>query len=249
MDAVLPRWWTVSRDELHAVSLYQRAGEELLAASPANADLQGEGDRHLVRPHGLGAHGSAETDLESPESTAALKAQMLPADTFYLAVEFRKRFPEQAAQWGPACRELDDSAHAGIPSDTDPQRISSDFGVPHPTLAESASLALLTTEPFPVSGGSTSRLFSESWESTNLYWARLADEKGVAPSMLNVLIPELTRQMIANISATSIDDWPALLRAMDETGEQFRQGRIAIHMVGSAADNQEIANGGTHRNE
>ncbi len=67
--------------------------------------------------------------------------------------------------------------------------------------------------------------------------------------MLNVLIPELTRQMIANISATSIDDWPALLRAMDETGEQFRQGRIDIHIVSSAVNNQEIANGGTNRDE
>ena len=94
-----------------------------------------------------------------------------------------------------------------------------------------------------------SRLFSESWESNNLYWARLADEKGVAPSMLNVLIPELTRQMIANISATSIDDWPALLRAMDETGAQFRQGKIAINTVSSAVKNQEIANGGIHRDE
>jgi len=187
-------------------------------------------------------------DLESPESTAALRAQMLPADTFYLAVEFRKRFPEQAAQWGQASQELDALAR-GNPADTAPERISSDFGVPHPTLAESASSALLTAEPFPVSGGSTGRLFSESWESTNLYWARLADEKGVAPSMLNVLVPELTRQMIANISATSIDDWPALLRAMDETGEQFRQGRIDIHMVDSSADNQETANGGTHGNE
>ena len=31
--AVLPRWWEVSRNELHAVALYQRSGEELLTAS------------------------------------------------------------------------------------------------------------------------------------------------------------------------------------------------------------------------
>ena len=67
--------------------------------------------------------------------------------------------------------------------------------------------------------------------------------------MLNVLIPELTRQMIANISATSIDDWPALLRAMDETGEQFRQGKIAINTLSSPVKNQEVANGGIHRDE
>jgi len=248
VDAVLPRWWTVSRDELHAVGLYQRAGEELLAASPANADLREGMIAILSDRMDWGRMEVLKQDLESPESTAALRARMLPADTFYLAVEFRKRFPDQAAHWGPACQELDDLARKN-PSDTDPQRISRHFGVPHPTLAESASPALLTTEPLPVSGGSTTRLFSESWESNNLYWARLADEKGVAPSMLNVLIPELTRQMIANISATSIDDWPALLRAMDETGEQFRQGRIGIHIVGSTVSNQEIANGGANRDE
>ena len=248
VDAVVPRWWTVSRNELHAASLYQRAGEELLAASPANADLRAGVIAILSDRMDWGRMEVLKQDLESPEGTAALRAQMLPADTFYLAVEFRKRFPEQGARWGQASQELDALAR-GNPADTAPERISSDFGVPHLTLAESASPALLTAEPFPVSGGSTSRLFSESWESTNLYWARLADEKGVAPSMLNVLVPELTRQMIANISATSIDDWPALLRAMDETGEQFRQGRIDIHMVGSSADNQETANGGTHGNE
>ena len=47
--------------------------------------------------------------------------------------------------------------------------------------------------------------------------------------MLNILIPDLTRNMVANIFATDIDDWPALLRAMEETGDQFRQGRIALH--------------------
>ena len=29
-SAVLPRWWGVTRNELHAVALYQRTGEELL---------------------------------------------------------------------------------------------------------------------------------------------------------------------------------------------------------------------------
>src|SRR6201988_2378966 len=32
-SAVLPRWWDVTQNELHAVALYQRAGEELLNAS------------------------------------------------------------------------------------------------------------------------------------------------------------------------------------------------------------------------
>jgi hypothetical protein len=53
--------------------------------------------------------------------------------------------------------------------------------------------------------------------------------------MLNLLIPDLTRHMVANIFATDIDDWPALLRAMEETGDQFRQGRIAFHAASAMA--------------
>jgi hypothetical protein len=94
-------------------------------------------------------------------------------------------------------------------------------------LAQSNSNSLLNTGIFPFSGAFDGRLFGESWESSNLYWARLADERGYSPVMLNVLIPDLTKHMVANIFATDIDDWPALLRAMRETGDQFRQGKIA----------------------
>jgi hypothetical protein len=53
---------------------------------------------------------------------------------------------------------------------------------------------------------------------------------------------------VANISATSIDDWPALLRAMQQTGEEFREGKISIHTASSPAINQNKVNGGTHVN-
>ncbi len=165
-----------------------------------------------------------EQALQNPDNTATLTAHLLPSDAFYLAAEFRKKFPREAAQAGPANRELD-ALVAKDPEATSPRRLATDFGVPHPILADSYSCALITSEPFPVAGGYGSRLFGESWESSNLYWARLADEKGYPPAMLNILVPELTRQMVANISATSIDDWPALLRAMQQTGEEFRQGK------------------------
>ena len=39
-SAILPRWWRVTPVELHAVTLYQRTGEELLTAAVDNADLR-----------------------------------------------------------------------------------------------------------------------------------------------------------------------------------------------------------------
>ena len=82
-------------------------------------------------------------------------------------------------------------------------------------------------KPFPFFAGYSSRLFGESWESSNLYWARLADELGYSPVMLNRLVPVLTLRMTRKIFATDLEDWPAMLRSMQETGEEFRQGKIA----------------------
>ena len=245
VNATLPRWWSVSRDELHAVNLYQGAGEELIENSADHPDLRAKVIAILSDRLDWGEVEEMEHSLERKKSAAAVAARMLPTDTFYLAAEFRKRYPEQAAQWGAASQELDELARKN-PRDVSAQRVARDFGVPHPTMAATDACELLTTEPFPVSGGAASRLFGESWESDNLYWARLADEEGYSPAALNLLIPELTRRMVANISATSIDDWPALQRAMDETGEEFRHGKIAISGAGvNAGGNNEKAHGGT----
>ncbi len=247
-NAVLPRWWSVSPAELHATALYQRAGEELLAAAATHADLRQKVAAIFSNRMGWARVDAIDQALQTEDSAKAMADRLLPSDTFYLEAAFRSKYPGEAAQWGPASRELDELVSKN-PEETSPQRLANDFGAPHPTLADSDACALLVSEPFPVSGGYGSRLFGESWESNNLYWARLADEKGYPPVMLNVLIPALTRQMVANISATSIDDWPALLRAMRQTGEEFREGKITIHTVSPPSANQNVANGGTDHNE
>ncbi len=248
VDAILPRWWGVSRQEMHAADLYQRAGEELLAASGTNANLQKMVVDILHEHMNWGRVEEIQQALNDKNSSAKVIERVLPSEAFYLEAQFRQQHPEQAAEWGPASQELQQLSQRD-PADTSPQRLSSDFGVPHPTLAETDTCALLPLEPFPVSGGYASRLFGESWESSNLYWARLADEKGYSPAALNLLVPELTRQMVANISATSIDDWPALLRAMRQTGQEFLNGRLPVNPAGVLADNKEIAIGGSHGNE
>ncbi len=226
--AVMPRWWAVDQDEMHAAALYQRYGEELLIASASNPQLR---EKVLgILSDRLTSTQLEETKaaLQHQENATALVAQTLPSDTFFLATEFRKKFPEEATQWGDAGRDLDDLVQKD-PSHITPERLSKDFGTPHPAMAQSNTNTLLGTGIFPFSGAFDGRLFGESWECNNLYWARLADEKGYSPVMLNVLVPDLTRRMVANIFATDIDDWPALLRAMRETGDQFRQGRIPLH--------------------
>jgi hypothetical protein len=129
--------------------------------------------------------------------------------------------------WGTAGKELAQLSESD-PDEVSWRRISRDFGVPHPRLAQSYGRELLNIEPFPAFAGYSSRLMAESWESNNLYWARLADEMGYSPVMLNVLAPQLTRRMVEKIFATDFEDWPALLRAMREAGNDFRSGKLAI---------------------
>jgi hypothetical protein len=222
VSATLPRWWNISPNELHAVALYQRSGEEILAAAVANEPLRNKALSILserMTPQRLAQTDSAFQAGSSPH--------LLPADNFYLAAGFRQKYPdEDVASFGPASHELETLRHQHA-SETSFERLSQDFGTPHPILAQTYSLELLSVKPFPASGGEDSRLFGESWDSTNLYWALLVDEEGYSPVMLNRIVPELTRRMVAKIFATDLEDWAAVQRAMQETGDEFRDGKIA----------------------
>jgi hypothetical protein len=222
-DAIVPRWWNVSRNELHAVTLYQQVGEELLAASGQDEEL-----RNTVM--------SILNDRISPQTSEHLEhavrggnladalAQLTPADTFYLAGDYRRRFPHESDSFGSASKELE-SLCQNYPADGSFERLSRDFGVPHPALEGSYGRDLVNLPPFPPFAGYNNRLLGESWDSNNLYWARLADEQGYSPVMLNRLVPELTRRMVEKIFASDMGDWPALLRAARETGDEFRNAK------------------------
>jgi hypothetical protein len=53
--------------------------------------------------------------------------------------------------------------------------------------------------------------------------------------MLQSLVPQLTHRMIEKIFATHLEDWPALLRALRETGDEFRGGKIGTSPKSIAA--------------
>lgn len=232
-SSILPRWWDVTPAEMHAVALYQKAGEELLVASVQDEKLRNEvisilSDRMF--PQRLRQMGR---DLNA-RPMAEVLGEMMPSDVFYLAQEFRERYPDSPAGVGSALQELQQLT-LQHPEQTDWRRLSRDFGIPHPVMAQNYGLELLNTLPMPPFYGSANRLLAESWDSSNLYWARLADERGYSPVVLNRLVPELTRRMVEKIFATDFEDWPALLRAMRETGEELRQGKIALPPTMSAS--------------
>jgi hypothetical protein len=223
-SAVVPRWWGVSKNELHVVTLYQKTGEELLAASADNQELRAKVMSILNARMIPQASERLEQSLRAGDLGQVLPT-VTPADTFYLAAEFRRQFPGQTDSFGPAGKEVE-SLSKQYPEDVSWDRLSRDFGVPHPALTQSYARELLNLPPFPAFMGEPIRFLAESWDSNNLYWARLADEKGYSPVMLNRFVPELTRRMVEKIFATDLEDWPALLRAMREAGEEFKQGKI-----------------------
>jgi hypothetical protein len=70
--------------------------------------------------------------------------------------------------------------------------------------------------------GYSSRIMAESWESSLLYFASVADSAYMMPSQLNVAVPEWTKSTVEKIFATHLEDWPALLRSMRTVGEEVR---------------------------
>ncbi len=110
--------------------------------------------------------------------------------------------------------------------------------MPHPILTQSYGQELLHLKPLPAFMGYASRLLAESWDSNNLYWARLAYEKNYAPVVLNTLVPELTYHMVEKIFATDFEDWPALLRALHEAGDEFRRGQVAVFLPPEGTSSQ-----------
>jgi hypothetical protein len=234
-NAIVPRWWNVSRNELHAVALYQRAGEELLMAASKDEELKGKviavlSDRMVPERRAW-----LEQTIRTGK-TSELFEGIAPADDFYLTAKFRERYSGELERDSAAGRELEGLIRED-PEEVNWERLSRDFGVMHPVFTQTSARELIDVKPFPALGGNYNRLMGECWDSGNLYWARLADEMGESPVLLNRIVPVLTRRMVERISASDLEDWPATLRALRETGEEFREGKIP-----SLAGNAETPN-------
>lgn len=222
--AVTSRWWGITRNELHAAALYQQAGEQILLAAAKNQTVR-ENAMNVLAERMLIDRAARVNERLAAGHAEDLVLETAPAEKFYLAAEYRRSYPSVFAAVGPAAKELDALIRSN-PDEANLARLSRDFGAPHPILKQSYGSELLNLKPFPSFMGYPSRLLAETWDSDNLYWARLADERGYAPETLNNVVPVLTHRMVEKIFATDFEDWPAMLRAMRETGDEFRRGKI-----------------------
>ena len=221
IGATVPRWWGVTPAEQHFVALHLRLGDLVLAASALDDDLAAKVDpilRKQVEPHRL----YLMRRLAAGGRVRQAIAELTPAETYRLATTFGEQHAAEAADIGGPVWEKIANLSKSDPERFDYSRLAGVFGTPHPELSRSYRLELLHLPLFPTMMKFSSRILAESWESTNLYWAALADELHIEPARLNLLVPQWTQRSIERIFATHLDDWPALLQSMRVVADRYR---------------------------
>jgi hypothetical protein len=222
LGATVPRWWGVTPADQHFVGLHLRLAERVLALAAVDGAV-GQLVFPILEARVEPARLWLLRDRFAQGRVAEGISEITPSESYQLASRLLSDHAEQALLWGqPFAGELQ-RLMSEKPEQFNQERVASLFGTPHPELANSYRLDLLHLPLFPTMMGYSSRILAESWESTNLYWAALADELHVAPSQLNLLVPEWTKQSLERIFATHLDDWPALLHSMRVVGDRYRE--------------------------
>ena len=221
LTATVPRWWGVTSAEMHYAALHLRLGQAIVdQAALDEAARKGTLDR-LRRRVQPGRLWLVDRALEAGRIGEA-RGLLAPAEFVDLACDAMREksdwVQEVGAPFAAALVELENDPEAKL----DAQRLASLFGTPHPELSGSYRSELLHLPLFPTLMGYSSRILAESWESTNLYWAALADEAHLPPAQLNLLAPAWTKKALERIFATHLEDWPALLHSMRVIGEDYR---------------------------
>jgi hypothetical protein len=223
LSAKIPRWWNVAPVQVHWVGLHVRYGRELVAESAIDAGLRAQVMQSLAMLAAPARTSLVKRYLEAGDVKGALD-QVTPAELFQLARDAANSdgLGRRADSSSPLLAELRKLAQ-DQPQAATYAAISRAFGTPKPTLANSYEPELLNLRTFPTLMGYSSRIMAESWESNTLYWAALADEMGIAPAELNVKIPEWTQQLVEQIFASHLEDWPAVLRSLRHVGDGVRE--------------------------
>lgn len=217
VTAKVPRWWNVTPAQLHWVGLHMSEGESLIAESALDPKVKAEVLDILYRYAPPARVNKLSELLDQGRMHEALD-QVTPSELFALAGDWWSANKADQGVLSLESRRLQQQS----PDFVNYMSCSRAFGTPKPTLANSYRPELLNIRTFPTLMGYSSRIMAESWESNILYYAALADELHLAPTQLNVLVPEWTQATVEKIFATHLEDWPALLRSLRLVGDDVR---------------------------
>lgn len=222
LSAKVPRWWRVTPTQMHFVGLHLRAGESFLAEAALDETRRQQVLASLDRQAQPLRVRRVANYLAAGDLPGALDS-VTPTELFVIAIDgLRNPSPGDplAAEIQRVMKESGDQVNW--------RAISRAFGTPKPTLAASYSPELLNLRTFPTLMGYSSRILAESWESSLLQYAALADELQMTPAQLNVAVPQWTQKTVERIFATHLEDWPALLRSLrmisDDVRAEYRKG-------------------------
>ncbi len=220
LSATLPRYWDVTPTQMRWVAATNRHAEAMIAEAAVNPGVRSRvlevigNVASLVRTDGV-THALSSGDVRTAIDL------LTPSETYVIG----QNLPSGTSGADPGALEL---AHlrAVAADQVTPDAIAHVWGTSKPTLTNSYRPELLNLKTFPTLMGYSSRIMAESWESNQLYFAAVADEAGVAPSRLTMLIPEWTQLAVERIFASHLEDWPALLRSLRSVGEDVRAGKL-----------------------
>lgn len=224
VSAKVPRYWRVSPAQLSYAALHYRAGETMLAQSAVDDALRGRAIAALARYAPPARVEAVNAYLEAGRVGDALDL-VTPSEAFNMAAALVAA--GESGDTAPQVAEIRRLSQLRR-DDLTPAAISEAFGTPKPTLANSYQPQLLNLRTFPTLMGYSSRILAESWESSNIFYAALADELGLRPSELNLKVPDWTKLTVEKIFATHLEDWPALLRSLRLVGQEMRQSAKAM---------------------
>ena len=227
----IQRFWKVTPGQMQWVAMHLRFGELMLAEAVLDEGLRTRVTRVLGNYAPPGRARQVGEWLGEGRVKKALE-NVTPSELFLLAKEMHGARSEEG---DALAREIRQIAKA-LPAEANYAAISRAFGTSKPTLTNSYSPELLNIRTFPTLMGYSSRIMAESWESSLLYFAAVADSAYMMPSQLNVSVPEWTKSTMEKIFATHLEDWPALLRSMRQVGEEVR---AKAHKAAQAAGGGE----------
>jgi len=217
-DVTINRWRNVKPEQIRWVALHVRRGKDLVAAAALDPSVQAPVLEAYKRYSTPGRVEWLQDHLQS-ESFPKVIAEVPTSALYWLAEDpaLANVLPDSASRQIALLKQEHGSS-------VSPEAIGRVFGTPKPTLTHSYTPGLLRLRTFPALMGYSSRILAESWESNNLYYAALADEVATPVAALDAYVPEWNRSTIENIFATHLEDWPAILRSLQTTGNNIRHG-------------------------
>jgi hypothetical protein len=220
LSATIPRYWNITPAQMHWVSASMRHAESMLAQASVDPEVRGKVLDAVESTASLIRYDAVVRQIATGNVQKAI--ELLTPSELYVIGQTLNGPGFDTDPGGEALQRL----RAEVPDQVSQQAISAAWGTVKPTLTNSYRPELLNLRTFPALMGYSSRIMAESWESNQLYWAQIADEMGVRPAEMALLVPEWTQLTVERIFASHLEDWPALLRSLRSVGEDALAGKL-----------------------